>query len=76
MELSNVEGSFKRKKSRVQWLALEDQNAKLFHKKIASGRMRNKIHSICNEQGQRTDPTAAKDEILGIYKKLSGTTFT
>ena len=74
MELSNVEEAFKRKKSRVQWLALGDQNAKFFHKDIASGRMSNKILSLCNEQGQRTDdPTAVKEEILGFYKKLSGT---
>ncbi|KAI8560219.1 hypothetical protein RHMOL_Rhmol04G0239000 [Rhododendron molle] len=54
-----------RQKSRVHWLQLGDNNTKFFHKKVASHRMRNKILSICDENGQRLeDIKDVKGEIL------------
>lgn len=49
-----------------------DNNTKFFHKKVASNRMRNKILSICDEQGNRLeDSEAKKTEILRFYQKVA-----
>lgn len=63
--LSAVEESFKRQKSRVQWLKLGDNNTNFFHRKMAANRMRNKILSINDEYGNRLeDPEAVKKEVV------------
>ncbi|XP_058211589.1 uncharacterized protein LOC131323761 [Rhododendron vialii] len=41
MELSAAEESFKKQKSRVNWLVLGDNNTKFFHHKVSSHRVRN-----------------------------------
>ena len=53
IDLSNAEESFKKQKSRVRWLQLGDQNTNFFHRRMACNRMRNKILSICDDNGQR-----------------------
>ncbi|XP_058216931.1 uncharacterized protein LOC131327817 [Rhododendron vialii] len=64
------------RKSRVRWLQLGDSNTRFFHKKIASHRTRNKILSICDENGQRLDNIKdVKGEILRFYQKLLGAKF-
>ncbi|XP_058185632.1 uncharacterized protein LOC131302856 [Rhododendron vialii] len=50
-ELVVVEEGFHRQISRVQWLALGDQNSKFFHKKVKSHIVRSKILSISDENG-------------------------
>lgn len=71
-----VEEGFHRQKSRVQWLALGDQNSKFFHKKVKSHIVRSKILCISDENGNRLEePTTIKTEILGFYKKLLGEKF-
>lgn len=65
MELSAAEESFKKPKSRVNWLALGDNHTKFFHHKVSSHRVRNKILSLVNADGIRL-------EILRMFnRKLS-----
>ncbi|KAI8573289.1 hypothetical protein RHMOL_Rhmol01G0266800 [Rhododendron molle] len=76
IDLSLDEESFKKQKSRVQWLALGDQNTRFFHLKVKSHCLRNKILSLTNAEGIRlTDPKAVQDEILGYYTGLLGSPF-
>lgn len=76
MELSAVEESFKKQKSRVNWLSLGDQNTKFFHHKVSGNRMRNKILSLVNADGVRLEkPEDIQEEILQFYKGLLGTRF-
>ncbi|KAG5524001.1 hypothetical protein RHGRI_030865 [Rhododendron griersonianum] len=76
MELSATEESFKKQKSRVTWLALGDQNTKLFHRKVRSNRARNKILSLVTAKGLRLDkPEEVQLEIIQFYKGLLGTKF-
>lgn len=65
VELLAAEESFKKQKSRVNWLKLGDQNTKFFHQKMASNRLRNKILSLTNSAGVRLeDPSSIEAEIL------------
>ncbi|KAH7863070.1 hypothetical protein Vadar_012922 [Vaccinium darrowii] len=76
MELSAAEESFKKQKSRVNWLALGDQNTKFFHHKVSCNRMRNKIFSLVNAEGSRLDrPEEVRQEIIEFYTNLLGTKF-
>lgn len=76
MELSAAEEAFKKQKSRVNWLALGDQNTKFFHHKVCSNRLRNKILSLTTADGVRLDKSdEIKEEILRFYKGLLGTKF-
>ncbi|KAH7861825.1 hypothetical protein Vadar_031371 [Vaccinium darrowii] len=73
---SAAEESFKKQKSRVQWLALGDKNTRFFHQKLKTHCLRNKILSLENSHGVRlTDPKEVKEEILGYYVGLLGTPF-
>lgn len=66
----------KKQKSRVQWLALGDQNTRFFHQKLKSHCSRSKILSLTDGSGTRlTDPEAIKGEILGYYMGLLGSPF-
>lgn len=76
MELSAAEESFKKQKSRVNWLALGDQNTKFFHHKVRSNRARNKILSLVTAEGLWLDkPEEVQHEIIQFYKGLLGTKF-
>lgn len=76
VELSLAEESFKKQKSRVQWLSLGDQNTRFFHVKMKSRYLRNKILSLTDANGVRlTDPADVKGEILGYYIGLLGSPF-
>ncbi|KAH7866733.1 hypothetical protein Vadar_024219 [Vaccinium darrowii] len=76
IDLSQAEEAFKKQKSRVQWLALGDQNTRFFHFKLKSRCLRNKILSLTNASGVRlTEPQAVKEEILGYYIGLLGSPF-
>ena len=76
IDLSNAEESFKRPKSRVRWLNLGDQNTFFFHRRMTVNRMRNKILSICDENGQKFDEVSdVKRVIVDFYVKLSRTKF-
>ncbi|KAH7835403.1 hypothetical protein Vadar_025868 [Vaccinium darrowii] len=75
-DLSVAEEAWSRQKSRIMWLDLRDNITSVFHKKVASHRMRNKILSICDELGNRLeDPQDVKKEILRFYMQMLGTTF-
>lgn len=76
IDLSKAEESFKRQKSRVQWLALGDQNTKFFHRKMAANTMRKNILSIGDGRGNRVeDPIEVKKLVIQFYKDLLGTGF-
>ncbi|KAH7840791.1 hypothetical protein Vadar_021656 [Vaccinium darrowii] len=76
VEMSGAEEAFKKQKSRVQWLALGDQNTQFFHHKLKSHCVRHKILSLNTSTGVRlTDPTEIKKEILGYYEGLLGSSF-
>ncbi|KAI8561587.1 hypothetical protein RHMOL_Rhmol04G0351900 [Rhododendron molle] len=76
VELSSAEESFKKQKSRIQWLALGDHNTRFFHHKMKSHSLRSKILSLTDASGTRlTDPVEVKGEILGYYMGLLGTSF-
>lgn len=76
VEMSGAEEAFKKQKSRVQWLALGDQNTQFFHHKLKPHCVRNKILSLNTSTGVRlTDPTEIKKEILGYYEGLLGSSF-
>ncbi|KAH7857816.1 hypothetical protein Vadar_016806 [Vaccinium darrowii] len=75
--LSQAEESYKKQKSRVNWLALGDKNTRFFHQKMNAHRVRNTILSLVNDQGVRLeDPSDIEDEILGYYQGLLGSEFT
>lgn len=76
IDLSLAEESFKKQKSRVQWLALGDQNTKFFHLKMKTHCLRNKILSLTIAKRMRlTDSDDVKNEILGYYLGLLGSPF-
>ncbi|XP_058211806.1 uncharacterized protein LOC131323991 [Rhododendron vialii] len=76
VKLSLAEESFKKQKSRVQWLSLGDQNSRFFHQKLKSHCSRSKILSLIDGSSTRLiDPEAIKGEILGYYMGLLGTPF-
>lgn len=76
MELSAAEESFKKQKSRVNWLALGDNHTKFFHHKVSSHQVRNKILSLVNADGIRLEnPEDVQQEIIQCYKRLLGTKF-
>ncbi|KAH7843849.1 hypothetical protein Vadar_021345 [Vaccinium darrowii] len=76
VEWSLAEESFKKQKSRVQWLSLGDQNTRFFHVKMKSRYLRNKILGLTDANGVRlTDPTDVQGEILGYYIGLLGSPF-
>lgn len=73
MELSAAEESFKKQKSRVNWLALGDQNTKFFHHKVRSNRARNKILSLVTAEGLWLDKSEeVQHEIIQFYKLTKG----
>lgn len=75
-DLSAAEETWCRQKSRIRWLSLGDNNKRFFHKNVASHRMRNKILSICDEDGNRLeDPKAVEGEIIRFYKQMLGSKF-
>ncbi|KAH7863756.1 hypothetical protein Vadar_021610 [Vaccinium darrowii] len=77
MVLSLAEEGFKKQKSRVKWLALEDQNTWFFLQKLSTHNLRSKILSLVSTTGVRLeDPREIQNEILGYYKGLLGSPFT
>ncbi|KAJ6983822.1 hypothetical protein NC653_026591 [Populus alba x Populus x berolinensis] len=51
MQLCKDEESYFKQKSRVQWLQLGDRNTSFFHKSLLHRQVRNKIHSLQDENG-------------------------
>ncbi|KAI8537704.1 hypothetical protein RHMOL_Rhmol09G0045300 [Rhododendron molle] len=75
-DLCVAEEAWCRQKSRVRWLHLGDNNTRFFHKKVASHRMRNKILSICDENGKRLeDMKEVKGEILRVRSPYASSPF-
>lgn len=56
--LSSAEGAYKKKKSRVNWLALGDRNTRFFHQKMNAHRVRNTILSLASMQRHILDNPA------------------
>ena len=57
MQLCKEEESFFKQKSRIQWLQLGDKNTKFFHNSLLHRQLRNKMHSLIDEDGNRVqDP--------------------
>jgi len=51
LQLCKDEESFYKQKSRVQWLQLGDRNTTFFHKSLLHRQVRNRIHSLQDEEG-------------------------
>ena len=75
IELSNAEESFKKQKSRVQWLRLGDQNTSFFHMKMTVNRMRNKIFSICDKIVNSFVEPRDVQRVIVNFENLLGTKF-
>lgn len=76
IDLSLAEESFKKQKSRIQWLALGDQNTRFFHLKMKTHCLRNKILSLTTASGVRlTDPDDVKNEIFGLLYEFDRFSF-
>ncbi|XP_031260175.1 uncharacterized protein LOC116118324 [Pistacia vera] len=57
--------------SRVQWLNLEDQNTKFFHKSLIHRQVRNCIHSLTDGNGTHiTDSQGLGPLTVGFFKDL------
>lgn len=63
-----------RQKSRATWIQAGDSNSKFLHAQIKASQARNRIGSICNEQGIRlTEPKLVEKEFVQFFQKLLGT---
>lgn len=63
-----------RQKSRAIWIQAVDSNSKFFHAQVKSRQARNRIDSICNEQGVRlTEPKLVEREFVQFFQALLGT---
>jgi len=51
MQLCRDEESYYKQKSRIQWLQLGDRNTSFFHKSLLHRQVRNRIHSLQDEDG-------------------------
>src|SRR6516165_6265357 len=49
--LCHEEEAFYKQRSRVQWLSLGDKNTKFFHRSLVHRQVRNRIHSLLDEDG-------------------------
>ncbi|XP_075108719.1 uncharacterized protein LOC142180400 [Nicotiana tabacum] len=66
-----------RQRSRAMWIKAGDQNTKFFHDHLKARQSRNRIASICNDQGLRvTDPILIEQEFRGFFQTLLGTSAT
>ncbi|XP_060202242.1 uncharacterized protein LOC132630698 [Lycium barbarum] len=62
-----------RQKSRETWIAYGDLNTKFFHAHLKARQTRNRIASICDEQGVKiTNPTLIHQEFVTFFKQLLG----
>jgi hypothetical protein len=77
VRLAEVEESFLRKKSRLQWLNLGDKNSKFFFNSVKGFHSRNRILSIHDDNGMcLTDAREVKDTIVSYFHKfLWGSSF-
>ena len=65
------EGFLKKKKTRIQWLKLGDQNSNFFHKAVKSRNSRNTIKSITLENGFRfEDPNTIRQEVVNHFQSV------
>ncbi|XP_075079084.1 uncharacterized protein LOC142164677 [Nicotiana tabacum] len=66
-----------RQRSRAMWIKAGDQNTKFFHAHLKARQSRNRITSICNDQGLRvTEPVLIEQEFRGFFQTLLGTSAT
>jgi hypothetical protein len=71
--LAEVEESFLRQKSWLQWLNLGDKNSKFFFNLVKCFHSHNKILSIHDENGTCfTDAVEIKDIIMSYFNKILG----
>ena len=62
---------FWRQKSREKWLNEGDRNTKYFHKSTLYNRAQNKITSLINHRGERTNnPTEIANTLVEYFQKL------
>ncbi|KAK1384249.1 hypothetical protein POM88_021984 [Heracleum sosnowskyi] len=70
-QLLHVQESVQHQKSRVQWLALGDQNTNYFHKKVSSNWNQNKILSLVDSSRRViTSESEIQNEALLYFKRL------
>lgn len=56
------------------WIQAGDSNSNFFHAQVKARQARNRIGSICNEQGIRlTEPKLVEKEFVQFFQKLLGT---
>jgi len=67
MQLCKDEESFFKQKSRVQWLHLGDQNTNFFHKSLLHRQVRNRIHSLQDEEGNLVHDQLEIGNMAAIY---------
>ncbi|XP_022843180.1 uncharacterized protein LOC111366706 [Olea europaea var. sylvestris] len=72
-ELSKANEGFLRQKARVKWPNLGDQNTAFFFKAMKSHYGKNKVVSICREDGTRVEePYETSQVIVEFYQNLLG----
>lgn len=72
-----VQEKILRQRSRATWIAYGDANTKYFQAQLKARQARNRISSICNEQGFLVSkPTIVQQQFLVYYRQLLGDTNT
>ena len=72
-DLARAKEGFLKKKSRIQWLKLGDQNSNFFHKAVKARNSRNSIKSITLENGCRSeDPATIIQEFVKHFQSVLG----
>ncbi|GKC34384.1 hypothetical protein Tco_1046768 [Tanacetum coccineum] len=59
-------------KSRIKWLSYGDKNNSWFHKVIKSNQQRNRVLSICDEDGRRFDGNEVAEQFVKHFKNFLG----
>ncbi|XP_059315374.1 uncharacterized protein LOC132065978 [Lycium ferocissimum] len=71
---SHIHERVLRQRSKVTWIAHGDSNTKYFHASLKARQAKNRISSICNEQGLLlTDPQLVQQEFTQFFRGLLGT---
>lgn len=72
-EASLEEERMLKQRSKIHWLKVGDHNNQFFHKSLQVRRNRNRISSICNDQGIEVEGDLMIQQFVSFYTKLLGT---